>query len=109
MKAEFTQRMANKASYLGLCQLWQLFGVVTLAILLLCSPLLGLGTEGNITGTVTAQDGTSLPNAKVTITNEGTNISRSVISNTKGDYVAADLNPGTYTVKVEATGFGETK
>jgi hypothetical protein len=109
MKAEFTQRMANNASYLGLGQLGQSFCAVTLAILLLCSPLLGQGTEGNITGTVTAQDGTSLPNAKVTITNEGTNISRSVISNTKGDYVAADLNPGTYTVKVEATGFGETR
>jgi Carboxypeptidase regulatory-like domain len=106
MKAEFAQRIASGARQLGLCrQLWQSFCFVTLALLLLCSPLLGQGTEGAITGTVTTQDGAVLPNAQVVVTNDGTNISRSVTTNSKGDYVVAGLNPGTYTVKVETPGF----
>jgi Carboxypeptidase regulatory-like domain len=69
--------------------------------------LLGQGTVGSIIGTVTASDGSVVANARVTITNEGTNISRVVTTNDKGDYVAADLNPGTYTVKVDAASFSQ--
>jgi hypothetical protein len=69
--------------------------------------LLGQGTVGSIIGTVTAPDGSVVANARVTITNEGTNISRVVTTNDKGDYVAADLNPGTYTVKVDAASFSQ--
>src|ERR1700733_11831474 len=106
MKAEFAQRIASGARQLGLCrQLWQSLCLIILALLLLCSPLLGQGTEGAITGTVTTQDGAVLPNAQVVVTNDGTNISRSVTTNSKGDYVVAGLNPGTYTVKVETPGF----
>ena len=69
--------------------------------------LLGQGTVGSIIGTVTAPDGSVVANARVTITNEGTNVSRAVTTNDKGDYVAADLNPGTYTVKVDAPSFSQ--
>jgi Carboxypeptidase regulatory-like domain len=48
-----------------------------------------------------------LPNACVTIVNEGTDVTRRVSTDSKGDYQAADLNPGTYTVRVEAAGFSE--
>ena len=110
MKAEFAQRITSGARQHGLCrQLWQSFCLVTIAILLLCSPLFGQGTEGTITGTVTVQDGATLPNAQVTVTNDGTNISRSVITNSKGDYVVAGLNPGSYTVKVQTAGFAEIR
>src|ERR1700691_3228251 len=75
----------------------------------LMPPLWGQGTEGNITGTVTTQDGATLANATVTVTNDGTNLSRVVTSNARGDYVVTDLHPGSYTVKVAATGFAEAK
>src|ERR1700733_10246463 len=38
-------------------------------------PLLGQGTVGSIVGTVTTSDGSVVPNARVTITKEGTTIS----------------------------------
>jgi Carboxypeptidase regulatory-like domain len=105
MKADFAQRIASGARKLGLCQqAWQSLCLVMLA-LLLCSPLLGQGTEGALTGTVITQDGAVLPNAQVTVTNDGTSLSRSVTANSKGDYVVAGLNPGTYSVKVETPGF----
>src|ERR1700677_142726 len=69
--------------------------------------LLGQGTVGSIIGTVTASDASVVANARVTITNEGTNSSRIVTTNDKGDYVAADLNPGIYTVRVDASGFSQ--
>lgn len=110
MKPKFAEQNASSVSHLGLCRrLWQSSCFVTLAILLLCSPLLGQGTEGTITGTVTTADGAILPNARVTVTNDGTNVSRSVIANSKGDYVVAGLNPGNYTVKVESPGFAEIR
>lgn len=63
-------------------------------------------TVGNITGTVTSRDGSVIANATVTITAEGTNIARSTTTNAQGEYVAADLNPGTYSVRAQAPGFG---
>jgi hypothetical protein len=67
----------------------------------------GQGTEGNITGAVTSPDGALIPNAKVTVTNEATHFSRTVLSDSKGSYFVADLNPGTYTVTIDAPGFTE--
>ena len=108
MKTKVVNWPCNKASYLR--QLCRAFLLSTLAILpLLSLPLFGQVTVGNITGTVATPDGAVLANARVTVTNDGTNISRSVTTNSKGDYVAADLNPGTYTVRVEAPGFAEVR
>ncbi|WP_263378057.1 TonB-dependent receptor [Granulicella paludicola] len=65
------------------------------------------GTEGNITGTVTAADGGLVPKATVTVTNEGTHFSRTVVSDASGNYMVTALNPGNYTVKIDADGFSE--
>lgn len=62
-------------------------------------------TVGNITGTVMSADGSVIPNARVAITAEGTNVTRATLTNADGQYVGADLNPGTYTVRAEAPGF----
>ena len=99
----------DRAGWLPRQDRWSITaGLTSLAILSLLSlQLLGQGTVGAIIGTVTASDGSILANAKVTITNEGTNISRIVTANDRGDYVAADLNPGTYTVTVSAPGFSQ--
>jgi Carboxypeptidase regulatory-like domain len=62
-------------------------------------------TVGNIVGTVTAADGSVLPNATVIVTNNGTNLSRKLTTDSRGNYEAEAINPGTFTVLVEATGF----
>jgi len=58
-----------------------------------------------INGVVTDQTGAVVPNAKVTITNTATNVSRTTATTSVGTYYITDLIPGTYTVKIEASGF----
>jgi hypothetical protein len=109
MKTEIMQRLLTENAYsyrrsparraLLLC---------AMAILWVSSAtVFGQVTVGNITGTVTTPDGAVVGSANVTVTNNGTNVSRRVTTDSKGDYEAADLNPGTYTVEVEAPGFGK--
>lgn len=66
-------------------------------------------TVGNITGRVVAQDGTLVPGAQITVVNEGTHATRSVVSSQDGNYGAQELNPGTYTVMVQAPGYAPFK
>src|SRR5215472_1290226 len=65
-------------------------------------------TFGSIIGVVTDPSGALIPNASVTVTNTSTNVARATTSNTAGLYSFPDLVPGTYDVKVVATGFDTT-
>lgn len=60
---------------------------------------------GTILGRVTDQSGAVVPNAKVTLRNEGTNVLVKAQSNTDGEYVFSNLIPGTYEVTVRQPGF----
>jgi len=60
---------------------------------------------GSIVGTVTDEQGASVPNAKVTITDVNKGVSYETTSNASGDYAQQHLIVGTYRVRVEATGF----
>src|SRR5580704_4360905 len=60
---------------------------------------------GGIRGTVTDKSGAIIAEAKVTISDEGTGISRTTISNNDGAYDFNALNPATYTIVVEKPGF----
>src|SRR3954469_22729299 len=64
-------------------------------------------TTGSATlrGTVKDPAGAVVPNASVTLTNEGTKEERKATTNVEGGYVFSAVSPGTYTVKVEAGGF----
>jgi hypothetical protein len=62
-------------------------------------------TSGRMLGRVTDSSGAIIGNVKVTITNQGTSISRSVLTNDTGDYNFVEVVPGTYTVTFELTGF----
>jgi len=65
---------------------------------------------GTINGTVTDPDGRVVPGAKVTITNESTQVSRPPITaNDKGYFVSSDLPVGTYTVTVDVDKFKTVK
>src|SRR5579883_2428260 len=60
---------------------------------------------GALTGTVTDPTGAVIANATVTITNRGTNQTRSTTTGADGSFRFALLPPGAYSVKFSATGF----
>src|SRR5204863_3277626 len=61
--------------------------------------------SGTILGTVTDSSGSVVPNAKVTILNEGTGLTRTVQTDANGEYTVASLPTGHYTVMTEMAGF----
>jgi hypothetical protein len=65
----------------------------------------GQGSNGQIMGAVTDQSGGNVIGATVTITDVARGIPRTLTTDQAGEYVAGDLTPGTYTVRVEAKGF----
>lgn len=95
--AEVASHFRSHANHFGIGMLLLLLGVSL--------PVSAQMTVGNITGTVVSADGSAVGHAKVTVTAEGTGASRTTTTNSNGEYVAADLNPGTYTVRAEAPGF----
>jgi hypothetical protein len=81
---------------------------VSLFLFLLILPASGQKFTGTIRGVVTDKSGALVPNASVEIVNTATSDTRSVTSNPQGEYVALELNPGTYTVTVKQPGFKES-
>jgi hypothetical protein len=62
-------------------------------------------TTSAIVGQVTDASGAAVPDVKVTITNKETGLHRSATTDTSGRFDFPQLNPGSYSVKVEAEGF----
>src|ERR1700719_907027 len=65
----------------------------------------GQGSNGEILGAVTDQSGGNVVGATVMVTDVARGIPRTLTTDQAGEYVASDLTPGTYTVRVEAKGF----
>src|SRR5262249_39401859 len=61
--------------------------------------------RGGIRGTITDATGGVLPGVSVTIANAETKISQTVVTDDKGLFEVLYLNPGTYTVTAELSGF----
>lgn len=86
--------------------------LVVLAILML---MFGASTAwaqfdtGTIAGSVTDPSGAVIPNATVTVTNTGTNVSKTVQTDNGGNFTASALPFGNYVVAATATGFGQAK
>src|SRR5438876_11594490 len=78
-------------------------GAITL--LFFVSILEAQGVRATIVGRVTDDSGAVVPGAKITITNVGTNESRSVTVNDAGEYSIPQLAPAQYTLTAEFTGF----
>ena len=73
---------------------------------------IGAGAQsfsGKITGNVTDSSGGAVPNAAVTILNEGTGAERSLVTDLRGLYVASELPIGYYTVRLEAPRFNKVE
>jgi len=63
---------------------------------------------GTILGVVTDSSGAAVASANVTIKNVATGVERNVPTNDDGVYVAPNLVPGGYEVRIDATGFSST-
>jgi Carboxypeptidase regulatory-like domain len=62
-------------------------------------------STGSVQGTITDQSGAVLSGAKVTLTNRATGQAIRVQTSSSGTYSSGALEPGTYSVRVEANGF----
>jgi len=76
-------------------------------LLMFAITLAGYGqtVSGSLVGTVKDSSGGVIPNAKVTIVNQATNVTQHIATNSLGDFEIPFLPPGTYTVRVDFTGF----
>jgi hypothetical protein len=81
-----------------------LLAVVVLTAIVPATVLAQL-TRGTISGTIKDNTGAHLPGVTVTITNNATGVARTVVTDTSGFYRAPALDPGTYTVRAELSGF----
>src|SRR5437773_2156234 len=81
--------------------------VVTLAICAcLATGLFAQDISGTIGGTILDATGSTVPKAKVSITNTDRNqVIRTIITDDSGSYTAPLLPQGLYSIKVEAAGF----
>src|SRR6266436_5995288 len=66
-------------------------------------------STGTIAGTVTDPSGAAVAGATVTLTNLGTSTSRTAATNETGRYVLANVEPGTYSLTINKTGFRVAK
>jgi hypothetical protein len=82
--------------------------VLILVVLLGSVPLMAQTSTGRILGTVTDATGAVVKGATVTITDASRGTSRTLTTDDAGAYVAPDLLPSIYKVKVEAPGFKTT-
>jgi len=62
-------------------------------------------TAGRVLGTISDPSGAAVAGANVVVTDVERGTSRSLTTDPAGEYVAADLAPGTYKIHVEAKGF----
>ena len=91
------------------------FSLKILSILAL-SLVLGVGqvftqstVTGGINGKVIDPQGAVIPNATVTVTNNGTNASQNTTATGDGTFRIANLQPGIYTLEVSSQGFSNFK
>ncbi len=68
--------------------------------------ILGQAVTGTLLGTVQDANGAVVPNASVTLTNQGTGVVDKTVTGPQGFYTFPALNPGQYTVTVTMSGFG---
>jgi hypothetical protein len=73
--------------------------------LLLPQPAAGQAVSGTILGEVADSTGAVIPGVTVTCTNTGTGFTRTVVTDSKGEYSAPSVPTGTYTVTAEMQGF----
>ncbi len=79
---------------------------LSLIILLIGVTVFAQTSRGVVSGTVTDPNGSTVPGAEVTLTNIGTTVSRSVVTNDQGFYRFDAVDLGNYSIRVAASNFG---
>ena len=79
--------------------------IAIFGVFLVSLPLFSQGSAGRILGSVTDQSGGVIANATVTVSDVQRGVNRTLITDQTGEYVAPDLQPGSYMVRATATGF----
>ena len=79
--------------------------IAVIALLAAASAVVAQTNKGGISGTVVDPNGAAVPGATVTITNVGTGQKVTVTTSDSGSFTVQSLDPVTYRVLVEATGF----
>src|SRR5580765_2942441 len=64
----------------------------------------GQGFQGGLRGSIKDAGGV-IPGVEVTLTNVQTNISRSTVTNERGEYVFTNVDPGGYSLKAVLQGY----
>jgi carboxypeptidase family protein/TonB-dependent receptor-like protein len=84
--------------------------IVICAFLVLVSPGPAFAQQrGSVSGRVVDQAGLAMPGATVTVTEQNTGFTRTVVTAETGGYAIPNLDPGRYTVVVEMSGFASLK
>src|SRR5579864_7955207 len=85
---------------------WVCFLTIAFGLLLIPASLFAQGSyRAQVRGQVTDQSGAIVLNATVTITNVGTKIAQTSLSDEHGEYFFTGLNPANYTVRAQMSGF----
>ena len=77
-----------------------------LLLFTISSAVFAQGSGSSLTGHVKDATGAALPGVSVTATNQGTGVSRTVVTEADGSYRFGSLPAGTYTVVADLSGFG---
>ena len=105
-------RIHSMTSKVGAFRAW---GKAATPVAFLCTVILVLGiapsrvfaqmNTGTILGTVVDPSGAAVPGAKITITNTGTQITQTLVTDNSGSFYVPTLIPGDYDVTAEKEGF----
>ena len=85
-----------------------LFLIISVSLFVLCPHAYGQAT-GSFSGTVADKSGASVPGATATATSQATGLARTTKTDDTGHYLIPLLPVGTYTVRVDFTGFQSTE
>jgi Carboxypeptidase regulatory-like domain len=92
-----------RKSTIGLMSFWML--VLLILVVLLPKQLAAQSIAGSISGTLVDPSGAVIPAVEVTLISERTSEAHTTVSSDIGEFVFGSVQPGTYTVKAEKTGF----
>jgi len=74
-------------------------------LMLISSPLAAQEARATLSGTVTDPSGATLVGAKLTLSNVATGVNANAVTNGQGEYRFLFIDPGTYKLTADATGF----
>jgi hypothetical protein len=78
---------------------------LTLLLLTACSVTAQVAGTGSIQGDIADATGAAIPGARITLTEESTQVKRTAQSDSKGSYAFPNINIGTYSLQVGMPGF----